>query len=415
LTDSLTGALEQEALDFVFSFYVLGHPLRSGRADAQVRRPQILAALGHSSGYFPAKEKTILVTGSKGKGSTARMIAWHLQAAGFKVGLVVSPEELHHLDRIRIQNKPIMPAQFIQCVDRLKPQLISSQALAKSEGHDFYYHSPSDIFMLVAMAWFSTQALDYIVIEGGRGARYDLLGQVPAKIGVVTSVFLEHASFLGADIRAIANDKLSLTANCDQVLAPIDLKPLLAPSVANKVQFVPAKLEPAASLEMRPNWLVKARHMSAVVVSLLGVQATEQWQSPSFSQQGGWILDGAIHPQALDPAVLQRLASNQSVTVAVLLGLPADKAVLAVSQVLNAAGLTQQYQWQLSLGGKDLSEPALAVPSLGRLDLQQGFDPVGIAALQALAQSVDLVYCVGAQLFLRNLRNALHLNQLVGP
>ncbi len=402
-----------DSLEFVFSFYVRGQAARANLADAKVRRPQIIAALAQAGGYMPAKEKTILVTGSKGKGSTARMIAWHLQAAGFKVGLVVSPEELNHLDRIRVQNKPIAPEQFVQCVDSLKAKLVSSQQQAVAQGHSLYYHSPSDIFMLIALAWFSTQALDYVVIEGGRGARYDLLGQLPAKIGVVTSVFLEHANFLGPDIQAIASDKFSLTTHCDQVIAPMSVKPLLSAAVANKVGFVSITDQTASQSELLPNWLHQARQMSAKVVSLLGVQATQVWQSPSFEQQSGWILDGAIAVEALDLSVLKTLATKR---VAVVLGLPSDKAVLAVCQVLKAAGLTEQFQWQLSLAGKNVSEPALTEPAvIGHLDLQTGFDSAGIAALQALAKSYDLVYCVGVQLFLRNLRSALHLNQLVGP
>ncbi len=384
--------------------------------DSQVRRPQYLANWLAAHSLLPLAQKTIIVTGSKGKGSTARMIAWHLQRAGYRVGLVVSPEELHHLDRIRIHNRPIKANDFIRLVQQIMPPLFLLEKTIHQEGHSFYYHSPSDLFLVLALAWFHEQAVDYWVLEGGRGAQFDLIGQIPAQIGVVTSVFLEHASFLGSDEQAIANDKFSLLNNCQSVVAPVSLARWL-PAQKHQVAWLPVQ-QPSAPPNVReplvdePFWLGQARALSKKVIELLGEQASEHWDSPSFSRHGKWLLDAAVADNALDAQLLQSLSHRK---VAVLLGLTRDKAVLAVSQALATAGLTAQYQLNLTSNDNNVSEPQLEVPTVSLLNLQTGFTPVQISTLQAFAAHYDLIYCVGVQLTLRSLRAALGVEQLVGP
>jgi hypothetical protein len=367
---------------------------------------------------LPVKANTIVVTGSKGKGSTARMVAWHLQQSGLKVGLIVSPEELNHLDRLRINNQPIEPTRFVQLVQALKPAIDQ----AAQRGDAYYYHSPADLFLLLGLAWFAQEQVDYVVLEGGRGAQFDLIGQIPARIGVVTSVFLEHAAFLGPDKEAIARDKLSLVHHCDQVFAPRDIADFYLPPNQEKMIWVDSLMDSLRStsvsaLPIEPQWLLQARHLATLIVESLGFAVTKTWDSPSFARYqlgdaGSWILDGAIAPIALDHRLLADLATKKTVVV---MGLTRDKAPQLVSAALANAGLSTQYQIELHRGGENLSETGLSLPSLGKLDLQTGFDPAAHSALYALSRQFEFVYCVGVQLFLRNLRIALNCSALVGP
>jgi hypothetical protein len=359
-----------------------------------------------------------VVTGSKGKGSTARMVAWHLQQAGMKVGLIVSPEELHHLDRLRINNQPIEPTLFVQLVQALMPSIDQ----AAQRGGAYYYHSPADLFMLLGLAWFAREQVDYVVLEGGRGAQFDLIGQIPARIGVVTSVFLEHAAFIGPDKEAIARDKLSLVHHCDQVFAPRGIADFYLPPHPEKMIWVDSSIDSQRStlgsaLPVEPRWLLQARQFATLIVQSLGFAVTETWDSPSFTRYqlggaGSWILDGAIAPMALDDRLLADLALKKT---AVVMGLTRDKAPQLVSAALANAGLSAQYQIELHRGGENLSDTGLGLPSIGELDLQTGFDPAARSALFALSRQFELVYCVGVQLFLRNLRIALDCSALVGP
>jgi folylpolyglutamate synthase/dihydropteroate synthase len=388
--------------------------------DAQVRRPQILAQLIKEQGYAPTPERTIVVTGSKGKGTTARMVAWHLQQAGFTVGLVVSPEERHHLDRLRINNRPISADVFAQHVTALRKSWSETQQLAAQQGHQFYYHSPSDLFIHVGLAWFASERVEFVVVEGGRGAKYDLIGHLPAALGVVTSVFLEHAAFLGGTESAIAADKFSLFESCQTVIAPLAYKKLLALPAAARIDWLDtdfAVTSQAAgtkgqAVNLEPRWLEQARQLAAAAVRHFSVPVKQRWPSPSFSRIGNLLLDGAISPAALDDAVLSTLATRR---VAVVLGLTRDKTVLAVSAALEQQGLARQWQVRLWVGQTDLSEPTLQVNTLCDVDLQTTHSASLKQALGKLAGEYDIVYCVGVQLFLRQVRVALGQDQLVGP
>jgi Mur ligase middle domain len=403
------------ALAYLFSFYERGYRQRAGLLDSQVREPTILAAVVHQLGYLPEKSKTIVVTGSKGKGSTARMIAWHLQQAGFRVGLVVSPEELSHLDRLRINNSPITPERFVQLVQVLAPAIDQTA----TQGTSHYYHSPSDLFMVLGLAWFKQEKVDYVVLEGGRGAQFDLIGQIPARIGVVTSVFLEHAAFLGSNEPAIARDKFSLTRNCDQVLAPCSVAQWIPAIHDANLKWVDFPIASQTNV-VEPRWLAQARHLAATVATALGVAPARAWDSPSFARyqlnNTTWILDGAISPAALDERFLAHLvAASAKQKTAVILGLTRDKAPQAVSAGLAAAGLTAQYQIELRSGSVGLSDSNLVLTPIGQLDLQIGFDSTTVNSLRAFGDQFDQIYCIGVQLFLRSVRTALDCHTLVGP
>ena len=65
--------------------------------------------------------RTVHIAGTKGKGSTAAMIAQALITAGYKTGLFTSPHLLTMRERARINNVLISEAEFASIVTELKP------------------------------------------------------------------------------------------------------------------------------------------------------------------------------------------------------------------------------------------------------------------------------------------------------
>src|SRR5437868_9005669 len=65
--------------------------------------------------------KVVHIAGTKGKGSTAAMIAAILAAAGYRTGLYTSP----HLDRVEerlaIDGSACSPDEFVALLDRVRP------------------------------------------------------------------------------------------------------------------------------------------------------------------------------------------------------------------------------------------------------------------------------------------------------
>ena len=67
--------------------------------------------------------KTIHVTGSKGKGSTATFITAILQSAGYKTALFTSPHLHSYTERIQFDLQPITEELFAQGLTELKPYI----------------------------------------------------------------------------------------------------------------------------------------------------------------------------------------------------------------------------------------------------------------------------------------------------
>jgi dihydrofolate synthase/folylpolyglutamate synthase len=75
--------------------------------------------------------RTIHVTGSKGKGSTACMIASILKDAGIRTATYTSPHLHSYNERIAIDLEPISDEQFVRGLMEIKPA-IEAELAAKS-------------------------------------------------------------------------------------------------------------------------------------------------------------------------------------------------------------------------------------------------------------------------------------------
>ena len=96
-----------------------------------LERMEQLAALLEN----PQDELCIVhVAGSKGKGSTATIIAQILQAAGLTVGVYTSPHLLRIEERIAINGKPCAPSTFAKLVAAILPAVKQMDEVAMRDG-----------------------------------------------------------------------------------------------------------------------------------------------------------------------------------------------------------------------------------------------------------------------------------------
>ena len=94
----------QQALDYLFekTDYEKQERLRYNVTTFNLNRMQkLLALLGNPH----KKIHTVHIGGTKGKGSTATMLARMLEANGYKVGLYTSPHVVHLHERITINSE----------------------------------------------------------------------------------------------------------------------------------------------------------------------------------------------------------------------------------------------------------------------------------------------------------------------
>ena len=219
----------QDALDDIYHWYMDAKPAVNGRLDRDVRDPQIIVGIARKLDLLPDPARTVRVTGSKGKGTVSRTLANALtRLERGPVGLLVSPEEFEHTDRMQIDGAAIGEADFLSHYRMLRPHL---GAAAETLDADRYL-SPSGIFLLIALSWFMEHGVATLVLETGRGAKFDETGQIPSAVSVVTSIFEEHAGYLGPGIKDIAADKLHISRTSGTLV--------LGPSAAAWEHLLPA-------------------------------------------------------------------------------------------------------------------------------------------------------------------------------
>ena len=160
--------------------------------------------------------KVVHVAGSKGKGSTAALIASILTRAGYKTGLFTQPHLISPRERCRINSRLISEEEFARSVDRLKPS-IEAMGELKSIGRVSFF----EIYTALAFSYFADNAVDFAVIEVGLGGRLDATNVVDPLVSVITPISLEHTAILGDTHEAIAKEKAEIIKpNRPVVLAP---------------------------------------------------------------------------------------------------------------------------------------------------------------------------------------------------
>ena len=110
------------------------------------------------------KLNTAHVAGTKGKGSTATMLARMLEANGYKVGLYTSPHVVHLHERIAVNSRMIGEHEMLGLLNRLHGPV--ERLARKGEAPTFF-----EIMTAIAFLHFVDRDVDIAVIETGLGGR----------------------------------------------------------------------------------------------------------------------------------------------------------------------------------------------------------------------------------------------------
>lgn len=188
-------------------------PLAAASAARLQLRPlrHLLARLGDPQ----QGRRSIHITGSKGKGSTAAMIASILAAAGERVGLYTSPHLHSERERIRVDGEPVSEAHFVALVEQVRPH--AEAVMAAGERLTTF-----DLRTALGFLAFNQGAVAWQVIEVGLGGRLDSTNVLDQKdCCVFTPISLEHTQILGSTAAEIAADKAGiLRPGARAVMAP---------------------------------------------------------------------------------------------------------------------------------------------------------------------------------------------------
>ncbi len=159
----------------------------------------------HRLGDPHLSARAVHIAGSKGKGSTAAMIAAGLRSAGFKTGLYTSPHLVTLRERINVDGKPVLKRDVADAVARLRPH-------AEAIDREATYGELTTFELLTASAFlhFQRQGADFQVLETGLGGRLDATNVVTPEVCVITSISLDHTEVLGDTVGQIAAEKAGI-------------------------------------------------------------------------------------------------------------------------------------------------------------------------------------------------------------
>ena len=175
------------------------------------RMRQLVGVLGDPQRDYPV----IHITGTNGKGSTARMVTALLAAHELSIGTYASPHLEHVTERISRNGEPIDPDDFARVVDEI----------AALEDLQFFADRPSyfELLTATAFAWFSQEAVDAAVVEVGLLGRFDATNVADGQVAVVTNIGRDHTDGVGDWRARIAEEKAGIVKpGCSLVLGETD-------------------------------------------------------------------------------------------------------------------------------------------------------------------------------------------------
>ncbi|MBN1825310.1 MAG: bifunctional folylpolyglutamate synthase/dihydrofolate synthase [Candidatus Eisenbacteria bacterium] len=144
--------------------------------------------------------RTIIVAGTKGKGSTSLLIARLLSAHGIRTGLFTSPHLSNVRERIRLDNRPIGREDFADVLETLRDSFRYFEGMGESR--TFF-----ETMAAAAFLHFRRVGVEAAVLEVGLGGRLDATNVAEPDLSVITPISRDHVRILGPNLIAIAGEK----------------------------------------------------------------------------------------------------------------------------------------------------------------------------------------------------------------
>jgi len=193
----------QQAIDYLSSYTdyeKVGMPHDPALYDLR-RVVELLAQLGNPH----LKARSVHITGTNGKGSTAAMLASVLTTSGYTTGLYTSPHLHTWRERIRVDGELISEEELVSVVEKLKPEV---EAVNRRDTYGQL--TTFEILTALAFTYFERKGVDFQVLEVGMGGRFDATNIITPEVCVITSISLDHTEVLGSSLAEIADEKAAI-------------------------------------------------------------------------------------------------------------------------------------------------------------------------------------------------------------
>ncbi|MEM9247370.1 MAG: folylpolyglutamate synthase/dihydrofolate synthase family protein [Pseudomonadota bacterium] len=157
---------------------------------------RLLEALGNPQMRTPP---VVHIAGTNGKGSTLAMVRAGCEAAGERVHTYTSPHLVRFHERVVLAGEQISEPALVD---------VLSRALAANANAPITQFEASTCAAFIAYA---ETAGDRLLLEVGLGGRADTTNVIAApELCIITPVDMDHQSFLGDTLAAIAGEKVGI-------------------------------------------------------------------------------------------------------------------------------------------------------------------------------------------------------------
>lgn len=173
-----------------------------GRARKLDRMRALLLLLGRPQDRF----QTILVAGTKGKGSMAAILASVLKAAGHRVGRYTQPHLYSYRERTWVDGEYTTEQDVVDRFDDMRVALEVVEAQARDLGPLTTF----DVGAAQTLLHFANAGVELAVVEVGVGGTNDATNVLEPILALIGPIGLDHTATLGPSIPDIARHKAGI-------------------------------------------------------------------------------------------------------------------------------------------------------------------------------------------------------------
>ena len=165
------------------------------------RMEELLAQLGNPHRAL----RVIHIAGTKGKGTTAALIASCLQAAGYRTGLHTSPHLVSICERMVVDGQSVSESEFCRLLGLARAYIDKKRRESRDDAPTYFEATTA-----LAFKHFQEQQVDWAVVEVGLGGRLDSTNVVSPECCVITLIGFDHMDKLGDTVEKIAGEKAGI-------------------------------------------------------------------------------------------------------------------------------------------------------------------------------------------------------------
>lgn len=151
------------------------------------------------------RARIVHIAGTNGKGSVVAMLDSILRSAGHCPARYTSPHLFRFNERLAVSGSEITDEELYALLQEVDHTVQSRDESSDDRSPTFFEFTTA-----VGFLWFHRRGADPWILETGLGGRLDATNVVDPLVTAITSIGIDHASFLGETIEEVAGEKAGI-------------------------------------------------------------------------------------------------------------------------------------------------------------------------------------------------------------